>query len=139
MESHPLLRGIFRHVAGITPEEGQETREFTAEAAGFSSKDEADELPGTCPELAKGQETRDFVAKHSGFESDREARRIREVVVHGTPELVKAMDDGELPVSTAAKLASLPKEAQRRVLAHGKEAVREAAAPSVDQVTRWWS
>jgi hypothetical protein len=39
------------------------------------------------------------------------------VLKHGTPELVKAVDDGQVAVSTAARLATEPPETQHKKLA----------------------
>lgn len=90
------------------------------------------ELVGNSPQVEttpdKGEKTRDFAAKQAGFHSTDEARAVSTVVDRGVPELVEAMDEGELPVSVAAKLAQLPPDEQMEALAGGKKAVREAIA-----------
>lgn len=50
------------------------------------------------------------------------------VIKHGTPELQRAVDSGEVAVSTAAKLAGLPKQEQKKALAAGKQGIQKAVA-----------
>jgi hypothetical protein len=49
------------------------------------------------------------------------------VVANGSPELKQAMDRGEVSVSAAATLASLPPAEQREVIEKGPEAAKEKA------------
>jgi ParB-like chromosome segregation protein Spo0J len=49
----------------------------------------------------------------------RSVERAREVLDHGTPELAQAVERGEVSVSAAATVASLPEDEQREVLADG--------------------
>jgi N6-adenosine-specific RNA methylase IME4 len=48
--------------------------------------------------------------------SERTVQHARTVISHATPELVAAVDRGEIKVSVAAKLAKRPKETQRRAV-----------------------
>jgi len=50
---------------------------------------------------------------------ERGVRRAREVLDRGTPELAHAVESGEVSVSAAATVASLPEDEQREVLADG--------------------
>lgn len=54
-----------------------------------------------------------------------------QVRAHGTPELVAAVDEGKLAVSTAASVAKLPKDEQQAAMAGGGQGVK-AAAKRVD-------
>jgi hypothetical protein len=49
------------------------------------------------------------------------------VLKHGVPELVEAVERGQVAVSAAAVVASLPAEEQREAVAGGAAAVREKA------------
>ena len=92
-----------------------------------------------------GQKTRDIVAEKVGFGSGKEYERANAVVQKGSKPLVDAMDRGEVPVSTAAKLADLPKADQTKALKGGKEAIQEAitaakpapAFPAFEQFENW--
>ncbi len=103
------------------------------------------ELPGRCPEVQPGQETREVLAQKVGFGNAREHERAKAVVAKGSKPLIEAMDRGDLPVSTAAKLADLPKADQAKALKGGKQAIQEAitaakpapAFPAFEQFENW--
>ena len=71
----------------------------------------------TSGQMARSERPRDEAAKAAGFESEQEYRRAKKVVEEGEPELVAAMDNGSIPVSTAAKAAKLPPKKQRAIAA----------------------
>jgi hypothetical protein len=56
------------------------------------------------------------VAKAVGFGNETTYRQAQKVVADGVPALVEAMDAGEVSISTAAKVAALPKEEQAEIL-----------------------
>lgn len=64
--------------------------------------------------------------------SVRSVARSKTVIENGTPELVAAVDRGEMVVSTAAELTRLPAEEQRQVLTKSPEEIR-AIARDVNQ------
>ncbi len=70
------------------------------------------ELPQNSAEVKTGDETRRLATKVAGFGSHFTYSQAKEVIKHGLPELIKAMDDGLLAVSKAKQIASLPEEAQ---------------------------
>lgn len=74
------------------------------------------ELPVNGPEVEPGEETRDAAAKAAGFKSASEFRRAAAVVDNGTPELVEAMDTGDVSVSAAAEVANLPAAEQKKAV-----------------------
>ena len=57
----------------------------------------------------------------------RSVERAREVLDEGAPELVSAVERGVASVSTAADVATLPKEEQREIVARGEREILEAA------------
>ena len=59
---------------------------------------------------------KDEAARLAGFGNRETARQAKKVVDHGAPELVDAMDAGQVSISVAAKLADLPKKEQRERL-----------------------
>jgi hypothetical protein len=82
----------------------------------------ADELPDNCREVQPGVETLTVAAKAAGFSTDQDFRRARKAMRDGIPEVVQAMDRGEIAVSRAARISSLPREEQ-------PEALRKARGP----------
>lgn len=81
-----------------------------------------------------GQKTREIAAQKAGFGSDKTYRDAKTVVEKATPELVAAMDEAMISVSTAAKLAVAPVEVQRQAVADPKKAVELAKAASAAKV-----
>lgn len=65
------------------------------------------------PQVASRQKTREIAAQKAGFGNDKTFRDAKTVVESGTPELVAAMDSGDLSVSSAAQLTKAPVEQQR--------------------------
>lgn len=81
------------------------------------------ELVGNCPHAEDGEKSRDIAAAKAGFTSTDSYRRAKTVTEHGTPELVEAMDNGDVAVSTAATLATAPIALQQQAIADPKQAV----------------
>lgn len=64
---------------------------------------------------------REELAVQSGFRNHHEMDRAKAVADHGSPELVHAVDCGQVPLTRAAKLATtLSSEEQEKVLAEAK-------------------
>jgi N6-adenosine-specific RNA methylase IME4 len=59
--------------------------------------------------------------------SERAIVRARAVQDHGAPELVRAVERGEVSVSAAADVATRPVEQQREIVARGEKEILEAA------------
>ena len=73
--------------------------------------------------------TANEAAKRTGLGSRNTARDAKATVAKGSPELVAAMDAGEVAPSVAAKVAELPKAEQKKVVKGGKAAIKKALAP----------
>jgi len=63
-------------------------------------------------EVPEGERTADHVAKRAGLGNRTTYRQAKRVVEHGVPELVAAMDGGEVSISAAAKIADCPSDEQ---------------------------
>jgi len=63
-----------------------------------------------CPQF-HGTKTRELAARKAGFESYKTCERAKKVTELGAPELVAAMDAGELSIGAAAVIAQEPAEA----------------------------
>lgn len=79
------------------------------------------------PQVEPGEKSRDVAAKAAGFDSPGSYRRAAKVVDHGIPELVEAVDSGQVKVSAAAAVASLPPEEQKPVVVAGPAAIKAKA------------
>lgn len=67
--------------------------------------------------------------------SPRTVETASKVVRHGTPELIKAVEQGEVAVSAAVEVARLPKREQEKIVSKGPTAiVRHAAAARTERV-----
>jgi len=77
------------------------------------------------PQVEPGQKTREIAAEKAGFGSEFTYRQAKSVVAQGTPELIEAMDRGDVSISAAATIAKLPQEEQQAVVAGGKDAALE--------------
>jgi ParB-like chromosome segregation protein Spo0J len=72
-------------------------------------------------------------------------QRAKQVLEHGTPELVAAVEQGCVAVSTAADLAVLPPDEQRKIVARGRDEIlrvakerRQGALPWTGEV-EWYT
>ena len=59
--------------------------------------------------------------------SERSVRTAKKVIEHGAPELVAAVEKGEVSVSAAADVSGLPQEEQAATVAEGPDAVKAKA------------
>ena len=83
-------------------------------------------LPANLPEGKKG-EWREHASRDFGV-SARNVQNAANVIASGVAELVSAVDTGQVTVSAAAELLSLPQDLQRQAIADGPEAARSLAS-----------
>lgn len=102
------------------------------------------ELPRNCAEVVRGEETRDVAARKAGFPSKDTYERARRVVEAGTPELVAAMDSGDVSIHAASVIATQPPERQAEIVKTPRELRRQIVReirnaidlPTTDQARR---
>jgi len=109
----------------FTPSERKAITEAIMERIGDRQGERTDQLRDNHPEVNPGQRTRAYAAKKAGFGSDLSYRQAKAVVDRGVPELVAAMDKGEIKIDAAAKIASQPKADQVRIVHMPKDEQRE--------------
>jgi hypothetical protein len=85
----------------------------------------AGKAPDPVANLPQGR-SRDLAAEQAKV-SPRSVQDAQTVLRKGTPELVQAVRDGKVPVSTAAVVAELSPAKQRDAVAQGKKGVADAA------------
>jgi hypothetical protein len=73
------------------------------------------------------RETRHKLAKAVGIGGAYTMKQAERVVDCGIPELVSAMDSGEVSIDAAGKIATLPAEEQKAAIEGGKEGMKKAA------------
>lgn len=67
------------------------------------------------PQL-EGRKSREIAAEKAGFGSEFTYRQARKVTEEAIPELVDAMDRGEISISAAAMAVALPEEEQQEIM-----------------------
>lgn len=72
-------------------------------------------------------DTRELAARKAGFNNHTTYEQTKAVVETGVPELVAAMDAGDVAPSAAAQLAKLPVAEQLELVAAGKQEMKRAA------------
>lgn len=93
------------------------------------------ELPINCKEVA-GKQSAAIAAEKAGFDSEATYRRAKTVTENATPELIEAMDKGDIAISTAAKLANQPPDVQREAATNPKAAIDLAKKASASKQSR---
>jgi ParB family chromosome partitioning protein len=83
------------------------------------------ELPQNIAEVEPGLETREIAAKKAGFGNRTTYEQAKRVVEQGVPELVEAMDAGEVSISAASVIASEPSDRQGQVVQMPRELRRQ--------------
>jgi ParB-like chromosome segregation protein Spo0J len=68
------------------------------------------------PQVPAGVKTREIAAEKAGFGNPRTYEQAKKVTEAGAPELVAAMDAGEISIDAAAVIAQEPPEAQREIV-----------------------
>ena len=94
------------------------------------------EIVGNLPQFEfpeSGQKTREVAAKKAGFGSEKTYRDAKTVTENATPELIEAMDKGDIAISTAAKLAGQPPDVQREAATNPKAAIDLAKKASASK------
>ena len=86
---------------------------------------------------SKGKETRKEAAERAGFGNAETYRQAKTVVDDAEPELVDAMDRGEVAISTAAKLTRADEATQREAAAEPKRATVLASLFTGDE--NWYT
>ena len=69
--------------------------------------------------------TVDLAARRAGFTSAETFERAKTVIERGAPEVIAAMDAGELSISAAAAISTQPQPEQQRIVAMPKDERRE--------------
>lgn len=83
-------------------------------------------VPEKFPEV-RGRDTRDVAAEKAGFGNGKTYEQAKKVLDHGAPELVAAVERGEVSVSAAASVADAPIEVQAEIVARGRDEILAAA------------
>jgi len=68
------------------------------------------------PQVPPGTKTRELAAEKAGFGNARTYQQAKKVTEDGAPELVAAMDAGEVSIDAAALIAEAPTETQREIV-----------------------
>lgn len=110
----------------FTPSERVAIAETLKKPIGDRQGERTDKLQHEHAEVEKGRQTRDIVAERAGFGSHYSYEAAKRVVDKGIPELVEAMDKGQISITKAAEIAKLKPEVQSRALAQEKGREQQA-------------
>lgn len=80
------------------------------------------------PKVPPGVRTSEIAARMAGFGNYKTYEQAKAVVDHGTPELVEAMDSGELSIHAASLIATQPAERQAEIVRTPRELRRQIVA-----------
>ena len=83
------------------------------------------ELVEDLPQVPPGTKTREIASEKAGFGNARTYQQAKKVVDAGAPELVEAMDAGEVSVSAAAAIAGEPHDKQAEIMKLPQEVRRQ--------------
>jgi ParB-like chromosome segregation protein Spo0J len=119
-------------------DENEERKNFTVservailkaieERVGDRQGQRTDQLPKHVTEVPVGEDTRVYAARKAGLGSFLTAQRAEAIVNNGAPELVEAVDKGEISIRPAYAISDLPKTEQAAVVKQGKKAVTKKA------------
>jgi ParB-like chromosome segregation protein Spo0J len=96
---------------------GKALEETLGERRGRNNRQNSDEL--------KGQRSDDIAAERAGFGSRASYEDAKKVVEHGTPELVAAMDTGDVSIHAVSVIATQPAERQAEIVQTPRELRRQ--------------
>jgi ParB family chromosome partitioning protein len=94
------------------------------------------DLGANAPKLSQGR-TENIAAHRAGFKSRETSERAQAVVERGSPELIRAMDSGELSIAAAAFVAGQPVSEQARILQMEKGERRKAVRQMRNKDKAW--
>ncbi len=83
-------------------------------------------LPQNIADVSRGTETREIAAKQAGFGNRTTYEQAKAVIETAEPEVVAAMDRGDLSISAAAQVAKQPSKKQRHIAGVSEKDKREA-------------
>lgn len=108
--------------------EAIENPEAASRRRATQNNDSASSSSGNFPPQDAGK-TRDKVGKSLGV-SGKTYEKLKFIKENGIPELLAMVDAKQVKVDPAAKVAKLPKDEQKEIVAKGPEAVKKAAKAS---------
>jgi len=82
------------------------------------------ELRENFPEVEQGR-TEEIAARKAGFGNYKTYEQAKKVVDHGAPELVEAMDSGDVSIHAASIIATQPPERQAEIVKTSRELRRQ--------------
>lgn len=113
----------------FTIEERVEIGKAVEERIGNRQGQRTDLQPvGKIPQVEAGQKTRDAAAETAGVGDSKTYRKAKKVFKSGAAELRQAVNDKDISISAAAKVAELPESKQREVVQEIRSGVKPKAA-----------
>lgn len=110
-----------------------EKREPLLRARAAARQATRSQLPQSSAEANQGEETREVAARAAGVSRDTYSKG-KKVLERGVPEIVQAVRDGDASIHAASKVADLPADEQKAIVAAGN--VKEKANAVANRRTR---